>query len=106
MSEVITIKRNDLGRVIDVWIVPNTDITGATGVVFNLRRADTLAMVITRGTAEIVQFNPGRLRYPWQAGQTAASGIYEYEFEVMLPGGPVTVPTEGYGRLVIDNDLG
>ena len=107
MPEPFVIKRNDLGRGVDVWVVPNTDITGATGVVFNLRRADTLAMVITRGVAEIVQFNPARLRYPWATGQTVTAGIYEFEFEMMLAGGkPVTVPSFGYYPLIIDADLG
>jgi hypothetical protein len=101
-----TLKRGDRGRPLVVTLTPDVNILGAT-VVLNMRNRDTGAMAITRGAMTILQASPGRVQYDWQAGQTDAAGVYEFEVEVTFANGqPVTYPSDGYWPLIIDPDLG
>ena len=104
MPEPFVIKRGDLGRPVEMWVVPDTDVTGAT-VDFSMRRADTLQVVIARAPAQIVQVNPGKLRYPFAAGQTDQEGEYEFEFRLTRDGLPLTAPSAGYYPLLIKANL-
>lgn len=104
---VFYIKRGDRAPSLLYRLRPKVEMTGATGVVFNMR-AQGGAVVINRAQAQI-DGDPtqGVLRYDWQAGDTATLGNFEAEFEVTLAGGlPTTFPTPDYIRVIVVADLG
>ena len=72
------------------------NLTGATGVVFNMRHERGGALVVSAGAATIVSAVGGQLRYSWGASDTATVGTYYGEFVITWPG-PLqqTVPTVG-----------
>ena len=83
MSETFTIKRNDTSPAIR-WELedPDTNLVGAS-VVFNMKNTVTGALVIDRGTAEVVEgADRPTLGYNWAEGDTAVAGLYEAEFEI------------------------
>jgi hypothetical protein len=50
--------------------------------------------------------SPGRVGYALEAEDVAIAGPYHAEWEVILPGGPQTFPSDGYLDIVIVPDLG
>lgn len=70
-------------------------LTGAA-VVFSMATHKAVA-VITRRPCAIVNAAAGEVQMNWQAGDTAAPGAYNAEFEVTYAGGGVeSFPNEGY----------
>lgn len=83
MSETFTIKRNDTSPALR-WELedPDTNLAGAS-VVFNMKNTVTGALVIDRGTAEVVAgADRPTLGYNWAEGDTVVAGLYEAEFEI------------------------
>ena len=83
MSETFTIKRNDTSPALR-WELedPDTNLAGAS-VVFNMKNTVTGALVIDRGTAEVVAgADRPTLGYNWAEEDTAVAGLYEAEFEI------------------------
>lgn len=102
------IKKGDTSPSLLVDLTPSdTDITSATAVVFSMRPRSSTTPTVNRAAATIVTpTNPARLRYDWQAGNTAAAGIYEGEFEVTRADGSVeTFPNDGYISIQITSDI-
>ena len=103
---IFYIKRGDRAPSLLYRLRPKVDLTGATGVVFNMRAADG-SVIINRALAQI-DGDPtqGVLRYDWQAGDTATPGTFESEFEVTLAGGlATTFPTPDYIRVIVVADV-
>lgn len=103
------IKQGDTSPAILVSLLPSdTDITGAAGVVFNMRLRGTTTPVIDRKAATIVAATgPAQLNYSWASGDTDVAGEYEAEFEVTRADGSVeTFPNDSYIDIVIRPEIG
>lgn len=103
-----SIKQRDTSPSLLADLTPSdVDITGATGVVFNMRPRGSMTPTISRATAVIVTpTGPARLRYNWQAGDTATAGQYLGEFEVTRADGSVeTFPNKSYIEIIIEDDI-
>ena len=78
------------------------DLTGAT---VNFYMGNINGNVVT-STATIVNAEAGLVRYDWVALDTADSGMYQAEFEVIFIGGTKeTFPNNDYISVVIKPDL-
>lgn len=102
MSHVFYIKTGDTAPSIEATLkiddVP-VDLTTATGVRFKMGDSLDEAAVIVDAAA-------GKVRYDWTSGQTSTAGTYDAEFEITWTGGGVqTVPSKGYMRIHIADDL-
>jgi hypothetical protein len=61
---------------------------------------------VVNSTATIVDAEAGQVRYDWVASDTANSGMYQAEFEVVYVGGTKeTFPNNDYISVVIRPDL-
>ncbi|MBA2704917.1 MAG: hypothetical protein H0U60_13830 [Blastocatellia bacterium] len=78
------------------------DLTAASAVTFRMRTKDggTLALV---GTATILApATAGRVRYAWNAADTAIAGEYEADWKVTFTGGATaTFPSGSYLRVLL-----
>lgn len=102
------IKRNDTSPQIEAVLsdASNTaiNLTGAA-VRFHMRRSGASTTVID-AAASIINEAAGRVKYVWQAADTANVGSYQCEFEVTYPDDSVeTFPNDGYIRVDIISDI-
>ena len=83
MSKFV-IKRNDTAPAMEARLLTktlqNVSIVGAT-VVFNMRTPSG-TVVIDRAPVTVLDAATGVVKYEWDAGDTARSGVYQAEFEV------------------------
>lgn len=108
MADIFYLKRGDTDAAILYDLLPSdVDITGATGVVFNMRPRGSTTPTIARAAAVIVSpAGPATLRYDWQAGDTAIAGQYLGEFEVTRADGSVaTFPNDSFIQIKITGDI-
>lgn len=78
------------------------DVSGAT---VNFYMGNINGNIVS-STATIVNAELGQVRYDWTASDTATSGIYQAEFEVIYVGGTKeTFPNNDYISVVIKPDL-
>lgn len=108
MAETFFLKRGDTSPSLLADLLPSdADITGATGVVFSMRQRGSVTPIVNRQPATIVSpTNPARIRYDWQAGDTATAGLFEGEFEVTRADGSVeTFPNDSYITIQITGDI-
>jgi hypothetical protein len=81
------------------------DLTGTT-VTFAMQALDG-RVVIADASVTIVDAPGGKVRYSWAAADTAVAGRYQAEFHVTFGGGTrVSVPSEGYLDVVVEDRLG
>lgn len=78
-----------------VTITPQ-NLTGAT-VTFNMKNAETGAVVITAGACVVDVAAAGAVHYPWQATDTAVPGKYLGEFQALYGSEPETFPNDSVG---------
>ena len=100
------LKRGDTSPSLSYALLPaSVVLTGAT-VRFNMR-AKGGATVINRAAAVVVTATgEPTVRYDWQAGDSAATGSFEGEFEVTYAGGAVeTFPNSGFIAIEIAGDI-
>jgi hypothetical protein len=82
----------------------SVDLTGAS-VRFHMRNANGGILVVNK-PATIVTAASGIVDYNWDAEDTTVVGQFEIEFEVTFPdGGIQTFPNQGYGTVVVADDL-
>lgn len=100
--DIFYIKRNDTSPSVEATLSAKgspVDLTGAT-VYFHM--SDGLG-----GLGTIVDPSTGKVRYDWQAGDTATAGVYYSEWEVVYADGKKeTFPNDGYSTIKILEDLG
>lgn len=102
------IKKDDTSPSLLVSLTPsNVDITGATGVVFNMRQRGSVTAKISRAAAVLVApSGPAQLRYDWQTGNTDTEGEFEGEFEVTRSDGTIeTWPNDSNLIVIITSDI-
>ena len=106
MATEISIKQNDLRPIIAFTLKENgtaKNLTGATSATLKMRSGATTvsrAGVISDATNGIVQVT-------FTGSDTAVSGGYEAEIEVVWPTSqPQTFPNEGYFTINIVDDVG
>lgn len=85
-------------------------LTDADGAPINLTGASVRFHMVGSATVDaaavIVSPTAGTVRYDWQAGDTAAAGWYQAEWEVTYADNAVeTFPNAGTTRVRIDPDL-
>jgi hypothetical protein len=75
------------------------DLTDATALRFKMSNGlDEVAV--------IVDAEAGSVRYDWGSGQTSTAGVYDAEFEITWTGGGIqTVPSKGYMKIYVAEDL-
>jgi len=64
------------------------DLTAATSVTFRMRLFDSTTAAIDSAAVIVGERIDGRVRYLWQAGDTAVVGRFWAEWEVQWPSGP------------------
>ncbi|MBC7282582.1 hypothetical protein [Hoeflea sp.] len=106
---VFSIKKGDTSPAILAELTPqDVDITGATGVVFNMWDRSTKTVKINRAAASLVTASgPASVSYAWALADTDTDGWFEAEFEVTRADGTVeTFPNDGYISVNITRDIG
>lgn len=79
------------------------DLTGAT-VRFRMR--NQAKETITDAAAVVVDATAGVVKYAWQSGDTAASGVYEGEFRVTFADFRVlTFPNRGWISITVNENI-
>lgn len=82
------------------------DLTGAV-VVLNMRNARSKAPIIARAAVSVSDLADALVRYDWTAPDTATSGSFEAEFEVVFADGrPGSYPNKGFIPVAINEDGG
>lgn len=76
-------------------------LTGATSPKFYARLQDAAGAPKVNGTATIVDGPNGIIRYQWAGADTDTAGTYDAEFEVLLAGARLTLPTSGQTLTVV-----
>jgi hypothetical protein len=104
------IKQGDTSPAILVELTPaDTDLTGATEIVFNMRQRNLATTKISRAPAVLVSpSGPAQLRYDWSEanGDTDTDGDFEAEFEVTRSDGSVeTFPNDSYIDIIIRKEI-
>lgn len=80
------------------------NLTGCT-VTFTMRTQKGVLLVNAQ-PATIVTAAEGRVKYTWQAGDTATIGTHDAEWVVTYPGAKqLTVPNRGYDQIEISARL-
>ena len=79
----------------EVTLTPQ-DLTGAT-VTFNMKNAETGAVVITGGVCVVDVAAAGAVHYVWQATQTDVPGKYLGEFQALYGTESETFPNDSIG---------
>ena len=112
-NHTATLKQGDLGPPIRAHIVNDSDrgspdFTAAVGT-FKLLSIDPDTGELTEVFEKPAVFeNPtttgGIIRYDWEAGDTAATGLYRGLFKVVFAGGtPEHYPDQGYIWITIES---
>lgn len=103
MSHVFYIKTGDTAPSVEATLRVEgsvLDLTNATSVRFKMSNGLDEAAVIVDAAG-------GKVRYDWGSGQTDTAGTFDAEFEIAWTGGGVqTVPSKGYLKVYIAEDLG
>ena len=117
-TSVVYMKRHDTRPFLDVQLQDvdgnnlNVSAAIATEVKFTMKEIDSSTVVAT-GTCTILPADDqtqdngydGRVRYYWQAADTATAGEYLGEFQITYTNGDkMTVPTSGALAIVILED--
>lgn len=106
-----TIKRGDTLPVLEVELTLEgaaVDLTGASVEFYFSRGSST---VITRTAELAADPSTGRVRYEFRVVEDWTSedfsvGSYRFETQVTFPDGSIlTVPTSGYNKVVVTQDL-
>ena len=103
MSHVFYMKTGDTAPSIEATLKKNgvpIDLTDATAVRFKMGdQLDEAAVIVSPATS-------GQVRYDWGANDADVAGVYDAEFEITWTGGGVqTVPSKGFIRVYIEDDL-
>lgn len=98
MAADFTIEQGDTGPAIQVTcyavddpvqgVDTPVDVSGAT-FKFNMGKANTSTVLVDHGTATVVDGPNGKVKYQWQAGDTAVAGQMWGEFEGTFSDGTV-----------------
>jgi hypothetical protein len=87
-----------------------TNVTSISMVVRTKGAASTAPPLFKKPCTILLQSvpaNKGKGTFTWVAADTATSGAFEYEFEIIWnDGGIQTVPADGYLDLTITDDIG
>jgi len=103
------IKQNDSAA--DLIITPKdengetVDLSGVESCVFNMKNAQTQEVVINRKPAVVDKVN-NTLKYDFVVEDTATSGKFQGEFEMLMNSGDIrTVPTNTYINIIVQKDI-
>lgn len=110
-NQTFTIDRNDLLPPI-TWAATYSDgtvvdLSAATSPEFHMRLASAADLTAPKvnGTATIVDGPGGIIRYAWTGTDTDTAGTYNAEFEVLIGGKPLTIPTEDRLTVHVRKDI-
>lgn len=103
------IKQNDSAA--DLIITPKNengetvDLSGVKSCVFNMKNAQTQEVVINRKPAVVDKVN-NTLKYDFVVEDTATSGKFQGEFEMLMNSGDIrTIPTNDFITIIITPDI-
>lgn len=78
-----------------------------TGGVARFHMFSSGGELLIDGAATITDALAGKVQYDWVAGDTDVAGIFLCHFKIIFAGvKPLTVPNDGYGRVVITAEGG
>lgn len=107
MPSTFYLKRGDRRPVIQATLkdsVGAIDLTTAVGVAFQMSHPGGAVKV--NAAATIVTAASGIVRYSWGATDTDTAGVFDAEWEIDWGAGLTqTVPSDGFDRVVISDDL-
>ena len=109
MAATFYIKQNDPAPAIEAVL---TDARGrartmanALAIKFHMSTEQGTS-IITNGAGAVVNATKGIVKYDWQAGDTANTGMHNAEFEVeYINGTSETFPNTGYIKVIIKDEL-
>ena len=107
MNDTFYLKTGDTDPAMLYDLPSGIDLTGALGVVFNMRLRNSTTAKISRANATIVSASaPATLRYDWAPTDVDTNGDFEAEFEVTRSDGSIaTFPNFGYINVQIGGDI-
>ncbi len=83
------------------------NLTAATRVDLMLKETNAQGAPVTvKKQAVVIDATNGVVRVDWIAGNTAAAGIFNAEFQITSAAGIQTVPNDGYFQVEFLADLG
>jgi Rib/alpha/Esp surface antigen-like repeat protein len=102
------IKQNDTAPALQMTLTDPSndpvDLTSAESITFHMRESGQAIKI--EGEATVVDASAGTVKYDWAAGDTDTPGNYQCEVEITYTNGTVhTIPNEGYGTVVITEEL-
>lgn len=105
---LFTIKKGDTKPDLEVTFTQGgsalTEISSA--IMYMRHRQGDRTLVLDGVALEASDESSGVWKYDWQSGDTDTYGSYDVEFKLTLDDGSiVTVPTHGYERIVVGQDL-
>jgi hypothetical protein len=82
------------------------DVSGADEITFIMRKEGSGVADVNAACTE-VDWSLGQGVYEWQDGDTAVTGSYQAEWEIVWPGDErQTVPVDSYYSVIVIDDLG
>jgi hypothetical protein len=109
MAFLRTMKQGDTRPKLVVLLTSNgsaIDLTGATVRLLMREEGSLSPGVETTGSTDVTSALSGEVTWTPDAADTADAGTYELEFEVThADGGIETFPNDGYGTLVLKDDI-
>lgn len=109
-----TIKKGD--TLPDIQAALTSGTTSATQTAVDLTTATSIILVLkstsggqaSRKTGSVVGGpTNGIVKYIWQAGDTATSGVFNAEWEITFSAGRIqSFPNDSYFQIIIFDDLG
>ncbi len=111
-TDIIYMKRGDtlpvLTRTLKYSDGTAVNLTGAT-VLFQARAKSvpgvTAGTVVISAACSVTNATTGAVSYAWQEDDTMSAGEYEAEFQATFPSGVLSVPTLGFLRMTIGEDV-
>lgn len=102
----IVMKRGDTLPALRYALDPATvDLTGAA-VTALMRVRNGASVALSGATSVVIQTGAPTVEYAWTEADTAVAGLYEFEFEVIFPGGGrMTFPRAGFIQVQMIQDI-
>jgi hypothetical protein len=110
MTATFYIKQNDTAPSLEVALKGSNgrarNLENASSVRFHMSKENNGGNAITNGVCVITDAIKGIVSYPWQAGDTANTGTYDAEFEVLYSNGQnETFPNSAFIKVIIREEL-
>ncbi|MBT4995828.1 MAG: hypothetical protein HOM88_05090 [Hellea sp.] len=109
MAASFYIKQNDTAPSIEAVLTDATgrarSMTNASAIKFHMT-SEGGTSIVTDGLGAVVNASKGIVKYDWQPGDTANTGIHSAEFQIDYTNGTSeTFPNTGYIKIIVRSEL-